>query len=335
MIRAAIGLAWSAWGGHAAVIAGSLLALQIHAAYRVPAAAFVALLPWLGVVVTVATILMLTVNLMPTARGRRAGAVRTYTRRSVAGLAAIVIATTVAGALAGMSSPAAALLGLALAAVVASVVGLTGRLLAEGTVAFAARWLYRASLLGLAAFLVWTAVVLVNGALDRAAASEEASEVLSVVTAPIDPGIGGLIPYAHVEVRSWREGGALESLVLSPRERQRTWVGQPVMVTVRPGFLGIPWVASLKLDEARHLRQVLAASPRAFHAMQRLIAIHLERQQWDEAMELTRRYAEAYPDDVAVLEQVATVLGGAGRYRDQGELIERLVVRSQARNTGS
>jgi len=42
--------------------------------------------------------------------------------------------------------------------------------------------------------------------------------------------------------------------------------------------------------------------------MQRLIAIHLERQQWDEAMELTRRYAEAYPDDVAVLEQVATVL---------------------------
>jgi len=127
MIRAAIGLAWSAWGGHAAVIAGSLLALQIHAAYRVPAAAFVALLPWLGVVVTVATILMLTVNLMPTARGRRAGAVRTYTRRSVAGLAAIVIATTVAGALAGMSSPAAALLGLALAAVVASVVGLTGR----------------------------------------------------------------------------------------------------------------------------------------------------------------------------------------------------------------
>lgn len=336
MIRAAVGLVWSAWGGHAALIAGSLLALQIHAAYRVPAAAFVTLLPWLGVVITVTTILMLTVNLLPThSRGRRPGAVRTYTRRRIAGLAAIIIATTASGALAGMSWLAAALLGLALAAVVASVVGLTGRLLAEGTVAFTVRWLYRGALLGLASFLVWTAVVLVNGALDRTAATEQPSEVLSVVTAPIDPGIGGLIPHAHVDLRSWREGGGLERLVLSPRERQRTWVGQPVSVSVRSGFLGIPWVASLKLDEARHLRQVLAASPRALHAMQRLIAIHLERQQWDDAMELTRRYAEAYPDDVTVVEQVATVMGVAGRYRDQGELIERLVVRSQARHAGS
>jgi hypothetical protein len=335
MMRAAVGLVWSAWGGHAALIAGSLLALQIHAAYRVPAAAFVTTLPWLGVVVTVTTILMLAVNLLPKSRGRRAGPVGPHNRRRVAGLVAIVIATTAAAYLAGMHSLAAALLGLALGAAVASVVAITGRLLAEGSVAFAVRWLYRATLLGLMVFLVWTAVVLVNGALDRSAATEQASEVLRVVTAPIDPGIGNLIPHAHVDLRSWRPGDGIERLVLSPRERQRTWVGQPVMVTVRPGFLGIPWVAALKLDEARHLRQVLTASPRALHAMQRLIAIHLERQQWDEALELTRRYADAYPDDVAVVEQVAGVLGGAGRYREQGELVERLMARSAPRAGGS
>ena len=335
MIRRAIGLAWGAWGGHAALIAGSLLALQIHAAYRVPAAAFVTMLPWLGVVITVTTILMLTVNLLPKPRAGRAGAVRVYTWRRIVGLALIVIATTTAGVLAGLSSPAAVLLGLALAAVAASVATLAGRLRAEGGAAFTLRWLYRASLAGLATFLLWTAVVLVNGALDRAAATEQPSEVFSVVTAPIDPGIGGLIPYAHVDLRSWRDGGGLERLVLSPRERQRTWVGQPVTVAVRPGFLGIPWVGALKLDEARHLRQVLVASPRAFHAMQRLITIHLERQQWDEAMELTRRYAEAYPDDVAVVEQVAEALGAAGRYREQGELVQGLIVRSAQRSGGS
>jgi hypothetical protein len=189
-------------------------------------------------------------------------------------------------------------------------------------------------LFGLAVFLLWTAIVLVNGALDRAAATEQPSEVLSVVTAPIDPGVGGLIPHAHVDLRSWGPGDGVERLVLSPRERPRTWVGQPVTVTVRPGFLGIPWVASVTLDEARHLRQVLAASPRAMHAMQRLITIQLERQQWDEAMELTRRYADTYPDDVAVVAQVAGVLGEAGRYQDQGELIERLVVRSQRPDGG-
>ncbi len=335
MIRRAIGLVWSAWGGQAALIAGSLLALQIHAAYRVPAAAFVMLLPWLGVVITVTTILMLTVNLLPKPRAGRAGAGRVYTWRRIAGLALIVIATTATGALAELPWPAAALLGLALAAAVASVAAVAGRLRAEGGVAFTVRCLYRASLAGLATFLAWTAVVLVNGALDRAAVTEQPSEVFSVVTAPIDPGIGGLIPYAHVDLRSWRDGGGIERLVLAPRERQRTWVGQPVTVTVRPGFLGIPWVAALRLDEARHLRQVLAASPRAFHAMQRLITIHLERQQWDGALELTRRYAETYPDDVAVVEQVAEALGAAGRYREQGELVQGLIVRSAPRNAGS
>ena len=335
MIRAAIGLVWSAWGGHAALIAGSLLALQIHAAYRVPATAFVTLLPWLGAVITVTTILMLTVNLLPRPRPRRAAAVPTYGRRRLAGLALLVIVATTAAVLAGLPSPAAVLLGLVLGAAAASVVAITSRLRAEAGVAFGVRWLYRAALFGLAVFLVWTGFVLVNGALDRSAGTEQPSEVLSVVSAPIDPGIGGLIPYARVDVRSWRAGDGLERLVLLPRERPRTWVGQPVIVTVRPGFLGIPWVASVKLDEARHLRQVLAASPRAIHAMQRLIAIDLERQQWDEAMELTRRYADTYPDDVSVLQQVADVLGVAGRYQDQGELIERLVMRSQAGRGGS
>jgi hypothetical protein len=334
MIRAAVGLVWGAWGGHAALIAGSLLALQIHAAYRVPAVAFVTMLPWLGVVITATTILMLAVNLLPKPRPRRTDAAPGYTVRRAAGIAAVVVATTVAAALAGMPSLEAALLGIALGAAVVGVVAITGRLLAEGSVAFAVRCLYRATLLGLLVFLSWTAVVFLNGALDRGTAAEEPSEVLRVVTAPIDPGIGALIPHAHVDLRSWRSGDGVERVVLSPRERQRAWVGQPVTVTVRPGFFGIPWVASLKVDEERHLRQVLAASPRALHALQRLIAIHLERQQWDEALELTRRYADAYPDDVAVVEQVADVLGGAGRYREQGELVERLMVRSATRNSG-
>ena len=45
MLRAAILFLWSAWGGHAALAAAALLALQVHAIYRVPAAAFVTLLP--------------------------------------------------------------------------------------------------------------------------------------------------------------------------------------------------------------------------------------------------------------------------------------------------
>ncbi|HEY2993141.1 MAG TPA: tetratricopeptide repeat protein [Methylomirabilota bacterium] len=278
MIRAAVGLVWSAWGGHAALVAGVLMALQVHATYRVPAVVFVTLLPWVGMVIAITTILMLTVNLLPKSpRGRERA--REVDLRTAAVLVVV-------------------------------------------------RSLYRVALIGCAAFLLWTAVVFVNGALDRSTDVQQPSEVLSVVVASIDPGFGKLIPHGHVDLRSWESGGGVERVVLPAHERQRTWIGQPVNVTVRAGFLGIPWVAAVNLDEARHLRQVLTASPRALHAMQRLITLAVERQQWTEALELTRRYAAAYPDDVAFVEYVAGYLGVAGRYSDQVELIEGLVARS-------
>jgi tetratricopeptide (TPR) repeat protein len=326
MIRAAVGLVWSAWGGHAALVAGLLMALQVHATYRVPAAAFVTLLPWVGVVIAVTTILMLTVNLLPKSPPGRLR-VRDRIERRIVWLVGIMVAMTVAAFTRGPSL-AAALLGIVLAAAILGVVAIAGRLFAEGGLVFAVRWLYRVALVGTAAFLLWTAIVLVNGALDRSAEVQQPSEVLSVVAASIDPGFGKLIPHAHADLRSWEAGGGVERVVLPAHERQRTWVGQPVNVTVRAGFLGIPWVAAVNLDEARHLRQVLAASPRALHPMQRLITIAVERRQWNEALELTRRYADAYPDDVAFVEYVAGYLGVAGRYSDQVELIEGLVART-------
>jgi hypothetical protein len=327
MIRAAIGLVWSAWGGHAALVAAVLMAVQVHTTYRVPAATFVTLLPWLGVVIAVTTILMLTVNLLPKSPRGRVG-VRDRVERRIVWLVGIMVATAAAAAFTRGPSLAAALLGIVLAAAMVGVVAIAGRLFAEGGMVFAVRWLYRVALVGSAAFLLWTAIVLVNGMLDRSVEVQQPSEVLSVVTASIDPGFGKLIPHAHVDLRSWETGGGVERVVLPAYERERTWVGQPVTVTVRAGFLGIPWVAAVSLDEARHLRQVLVASPRAFHAMQRLIMIAVEQRQWSEALELTRRYAAIYPDDVGIVEYVAGYLGVAGRYSDQVELIEGLVARS-------
>jgi tetratricopeptide (TPR) repeat protein len=326
MIRAAIGFMWSAWGGHAALVAAVLMSLQVHATYRVPAAAFVTLLPWLGVVIAVTTILMLTVNLLPAAP--RGPGLRGRVERRIVWVAGIMVATAAAAVFVTGPAMTAALAGIALAAAILGAVAIAGRLLAEGTLVFAVRWLYRVALAGIAAFLLWTAVVLVNGALDRSPAVPQASEVLGVVTVSIDPGFGKLIPHAHVDLRSWQTDGGFERVVLPAHERQRTWVGEPVIVTMHRGFLDIPWVAAVDLDEARHLRQILAASPSAFHAMNRLIHIYIERRQWDEALELTRRYVGLYPGDVDVVEYVAGYLGTAGRYGDQIELIEGLVARN-------
>jgi tetratricopeptide (TPR) repeat protein len=96
---------------------------------------------------------------------------------------------------------------------------------------------------------------------------------------------------------------------------------------VHAGRLGIPWVSSVTLDELRHARQILAASPTALHALKKLTKGLLDRGQLDEALAVTRRYAQLYPDDTGHVHFVAGYFGIAGRYRDQAELMEPAVAR--------
>ena len=131
MIRAAIGFVWSAWGGHAALVAGALMALQVHAAYRVPASAFVTLLPWLGVVITVTTILMLTVKLLPKPSRRRVRGVPGRVERRIVWLVGIIVAAVLAAAFTGRISPVAAFFGIGLAAAMVTVVAITAGCIAR------------------------------------------------------------------------------------------------------------------------------------------------------------------------------------------------------------
>lgn len=328
-LRAAIPAVLRTWVGHLALVGASLWALQVHATYRVPAAASVRVLPWLAVAVAVTSVLMLIVSLLPRAAGgSAAGALDRLAR--CGWISALVIVTCfTAAAFATRPWLVDSFLLLATTVSIASVVAIGRRLVADGARALtnALRWLHRAALLGIAAFLLWTVLIFVNGALDRSAPVERGSDVLAVVTSRVDLGLGDLVPQARVELRSWRGHGGVEHLVLTPREGHHVWVGQPVNVRLHAGRLGIPWVSALTLDEARHMRQILAVSPSAFQPMRRLIAIALQRHRWDEALALARRYVELYPDDVDEVQFVAGYLGVAGRYGDQIELVRRLVAR--------
>jgi tetratricopeptide (TPR) repeat protein len=190
-------------------------------------------------------------------------------------------------------------------------------------------WAHRIALITGGLFVLWSLVVLFNGALDPSTAVEHDSEVLAVAAMAIDPGLGGLLPHTRADLRSWRSPGRIERLVLAPAERQHTWIGQPVRVRVHAGLFRIAWVSEVKLDEVRHARQVLAISPAAFHAMKRLFIVLLERQEWGEAFAVARRFAATYPHDVSGIQYVAGLLGIAGRYADQIELIEPLVARGR------
>jgi len=318
------------WLGHALLAGACVWALHVHATYRVPLGSLALLLPWLGVVTTGASVLMLIVSLLPgEGDGPLARAFARLDRRSV-GLAVVLVP------LAGLASayPSATclrlgFLGLGLAMGAASLGSIARGLIVRGggIATEGLRWLQRVVLVAIGGFLFWTIVVFVNGAWDTSMPVEHDSQVLAVVPAVVDAGFGELAFHTRVDLRSWRSPDRRERLVLASRETRHIWVGEPVRVRQHAGRLHIPWVSAVTLDEVRHSRQVLAVSPTAFHAMKRLVALLLERRQWDEALAVARRFVATYPDDIGGIEHVAGLLGIAGRYTDEIELIEPVVAR--------
>jgi tetratricopeptide (TPR) repeat protein len=318
------------WLGHALLAGACLWALHVHATYRVPLGLVSLLLPWLGVAITGASVLMLIVSLLPGGDdGPLARAFDRLDRRAVRLSVVLVPLACLASAYASATWLSLGFLGLGLAVAAASLGSIARGLIAHGggIAAESLRWLQRVVLVAIGAFLLWTLVVFVNGAWDRSMPVEHDSEVLAVVPAVVDAGFGELVFHTRVDLRSWRSPDRRERLGLASREARYIWVGEPVRVRQHAGRLHIPWVSAVTLDEVRHSRQVLAVSPAAFHAMKRLVALLLERRQWDEALVVARRFVATYPDDIGGIEHVAGLLGIAGRYADQIELIEPVVAR--------
>jgi hypothetical protein len=329
-MRTLIRSAGYAWVGHLSLTAACLWALHVHAIYRVPVGPFLMLLPWAGVAVTALSVLMLLVSLLPGSKGGLMGRMLDRLDRRSVWLAAVLIPTSfAASACATRPWLGHVFLGLGLTIAAASLTAVAHRLIADGgtTLAEGLRWLQGAALVAVGAFLLWSIVVFVNGAWDSSAPVEHDSEVVAIVVTVVDTGLGNLVPHAQAELRSWRSPGRLERLVLAPTENSRVWIGQPVRVRVRAGYLRVPWVSAVEPDRVRHARQILQVSPTASHALSQLFTTLLQRRQWEEALTAGRLYIQAYPDDVGSVEHIAGLLGVAGRYADQIELLEPLVAR--------
>lgn len=321
---------WNAWVGHIVLAGACVWSLHVHAMYRVPAGRLVAVLPWLGVVVTVLTLLVVVLALLsPADTSVMARLVDRVERRAVR-LATVVIPMSVAASCITRGTWwAAVLFGLGIAMAAVSLAAIGRRLVSDVGVSIidGLRRLERVVFFVVAAFLVWTGIVFINGAFDVSVPAQYESDILAVMPAVIDVGGGDLVPHTEVHLRSWRSPGRVAGLVLAPAEMHRMWVGEPVIVHVHAGLLRIPWVSALTLDKVRRARRILEETPGAFHALKLLIGALLERRQWEEAVSLTRRYTRLYPDDVEEVEFVAGKLGFAGHRAEQVALLEPLVVR--------
>ncbi len=79
-------------------------------------------------------------------------------------------------------------------------------------------------------------LVFLNGNLDRSAASNQASVVISKFSMP------GWARSQRLVVRAWRAGRTLERIPVSPDDYERFRVGEEIEVDIREGLAGIPWV---------------------------------------------------------------------------------------------
>lgn len=334
-MRRALHSARNIWFGHLALLMACLCALVVHAFYRVPVGRLLLVLPWLGVAAMVMTVLNLFVNLLERPDTSPLGRLlEGIDRRS---LWMIIVFTPASfGASIFATNPVLRIVFLVLGVVVAaaSVAAVVRGVLVDRntSLADALRWLHYVALATIGAFFLWTLIVLVNGVMDPSAPVEVDSEVLAVIPSYIDLGLPDVIPHTQIDVRSWRSAGA-ERLVVAGPEYLRVWVGEPVRVELRAGFLRIPWVSAVSPDEVRQAKAILEVSPTAFNGLKRLTKALLQRREYAQGLAVARRYEALYPGDAQWAQFVVGILGNSGRYLDAIELLDPIAARRPDYNT--
>jgi tetratricopeptide (TPR) repeat protein len=315
------------WGSilfpHALLGLVAVASFQAQSTYRVPSMLGVMALPFVGI-----TLAVLSVVILVTRLGDRAAAQTGLGHRALLRLMVLIALPLAAGSLlvpAGIADRAVRTLlvsgsiAIAYLTVVSGVARLAAPTLAGG-VGRALRGVEHALLLVVGAFAVYGVVCYVNGALDRSAPVEVRSEVLQMGRPEAEFYEG--LPYAWSDFWSWRKGGGAVRLLLSAGERRTLWPGEGVIIEVRHGALGIPWVARVRRDEEWQYRRVLDIAPTAAGPRKALVNLYILERRWPEAAAAALQYQRHYPKDFEYLRGVASTLMFVGQDAAAVTLIE-------------
>jgi hypothetical protein len=175
------------------------------------------------------------------------------------------------------------------------------------------------------AFILMSVLLFINGYRDSEAAVEMPSEVIAIGGGDVE--VLGTALLSWADLRSWRRPGTVERVLLNPAERSLTWVGQPVLVRVRPGALGIPWIEDVLRDREKYYQQVLAIAPNAAGPRRERLLWLVEQQRWPDTVEAAREYVRLYPDDYDFIKGIAASLGVVGQIAETVALLEPFMAR--------
>jgi hypothetical protein len=163
-------------------------------------------------------------------------------------------------------------------------------------------------------FSFYSLFLFANGKFDLSEPRPHATEIVEIGME--EPTLGVTVPFAWATVRSWRSPGAMERVILRWDERQRLWGGQRVVVSVRNGFYGRPWVSAIEQDVEKQSRAILAVLPGAAQIRKDLAWFYARTGRFSDAATTTCEYARDFPDDRDFPVSMAKLLTSRDRFDD-------------------
>lgn len=162
--------------------------------------------------------------------------------------------------------------------------------------------------------------LLSNGTFDLSEPTHHPSQIVRIGLDETELGLR--VPFVWADVRSWRHPGQLERILVRPEERERLWGGQSVVVSVRAGFHGVPWVSRIESDVEKQSREILAVAPDAAQIRKDLADFYVRLGRYTEAAVTTREYARRFPEDRHFPVRVAKLLTSRDRFAEVVMVLE-------------
>ena len=172
-------------------------------------------------------------------------------------------------------------------------------------------------------FVLYSLLLFANAALDRTTVEPREADVVEIAGDSLDL---GHIPFRWVALRPVEDPGRVERVLLSPVDPS-LWAGEPVLLDVRSGFFGLPWVARISLDDVRQGRATLERNPTSAEGWKLLIKGYALRNKIAEGTDATVEYARLYPADYDWPETIAKGLGMAGHCPEMYRVLEPFIPR--------
>ncbi len=169
-------------------------------------------------------------------------------------------------------------------------------------------------------FFIYSAVIFVNGRSDTTLPIEHTATVVAINENRLNIGSISALPW--VELTSWEGKNKSKHLLLGWREKEWIWPGQPVLIQIRQGLFGIPWVFKLERDKEKYYQKILEAVPNAAETWKDLTRFYLDRKKWKQAAETAEDYLKIYPKDYEFAKGTAAVLGQAHQNAEMIALLE-------------